>query len=243
MRTACHFSLLSLLALATACGANQPTNEEPPMQTSKTVDNTSAPTPVPAQRPTITAIVTHRVSDYATWKAAFDADAGARREAGIVGSHINRSVDDPNLLSVYLAATDAAKLDAFFHSDRLKETMSKAGVEGPPTITLMTPVEDKTVKSDPVYGMIVVHPVADFDAWKKVYDQLDDLRQKGGIIGAAVNRDANDPNRVIVFHQAKTLEALKAFAESPDLKAAMQRGGVAGPPTFQFVVGGGWAAN
>ena len=70
-------------------------------------------------------IVTHAVADYETWKRAFDGDATARRNAGIVATHINRSAENPNLVSIYLAATDAAKLDAFLSSADLKETSSK----------------------------------------------------------------------------------------------------------------------
>ena len=53
-------------------------------------------------------IVTHAVDSYETWKRAFDGHAAARRNAGIVATHTNRSAENPNLLSVYLAATDAA---------------------------------------------------------------------------------------------------------------------------------------
>jgi len=204
-------------------------------------ENRGSNTPVATTLPTVTAVVTHRVEDYDLWKRAFDRHAEARRAAGIVRSHINRSADDPNLLSVYLAGTDRAKLEAFFASDDLRATMSKAGVAGPPTITLMKPVEDRTDKRDPLYGMIAIHPVADFAAWKKVYDEVDSVRIAGGIVGHAVNRSASDPNLVIVYHQAETLEALQAFADSKELKGAMGRAGVSGAPSFSFFVGAGWA--
>lgn len=213
-------------------------NTEP--QSSK---STLAQPPVAQVLPTITAVVTHKVNDYDAWKQVFDQHAATRRDAGVIGSHINRSVDDPNLLSIYLAATDRAKLEGFFASEDLKSTMMKAGVAGPPTITLMTPVEDHTQKRDPLFGMIAIHPVADFDAWKEVYDEVDEARQAAGIIGHAVNRGADDANLVVVYHQAESLEALQAFASSDELKGAMQRAGVSAPPTILFFQGAGWGTN
>jgi quinol monooxygenase YgiN len=206
-------------------------------QTDTQTQNSSNPA---LMAPTVTAVVTHRVADYDAWKAAFDQHAEARRSAGVIAHHINRDTDDPNLVSIYLAGADRSKLEAFFGSDDLKSTMANAGVEGAPTITLMEPVEDQTQKRDPLYGMIVVHPVADFDSWKKVYDQVDALRREHGIIGHAVNRSIADSNLVIVYHQAETLEALRAFASSPELENAMESAGVAGPPKFSFHVGAGW---
>lgn len=206
-------------------------------------NTTADPQPVQVATPTVAAVVNHRVKDYDAWKRAFDQHADARRAAGIVSHHINRDVDDPNLLSIYLAGTDRAKLEAFFASEDLKATMANAGVEGPPTITLMTPVEDKTQKRDPLYGVIVIHPVADFDAWKKVYDEVDGIRRDAGIVGQAVNRSLADPNLVIVYHQAESIEALRAFTASDKLKSAMQRAGVAGPPKFMYEIGAGWGAN
>lgn len=209
----------------------------------ETQNKTPDQPPVHVLTPTVTAVVTHRVKDYETWKRAFDQHAETRRAAGIIRHHINRDVDDPNLLSVYLAGTDRAKLEGFFASEDLKSTMAKAGVEGPPTITLMTPIEDKTEKRDPLYGLILIHPVADFDAWKKVYDEVEGVRRGGGIIGHAVNRSLADPNVVIVFHQAESIEALRAFTASDELKSAMQRAGVSGPPKFMYQIGAGWGDN
>ena len=191
---------------------------------------------------TAAAVVTHRVTSYETWKKAFDDHEPARRAGGIVGHHINRGIDDPNLVSVYLAARSSAELQAFLGNADLKATMARAGIEGAPTIVMLDPQEDQTLKRDPLAGMIVTHDVADYAAWKQVYDQVATLRQQAGIIGAAVNRVAGSPNRVVVFHQAESPDALRAFASSPDVKAAMQRAGVTGAPSFAFVTGAGWAS-
>ncbi len=74
------------------------------------------------QRPSAALILTHEVADFGTWKSAFDGHEEARRAAGVLGHHINRHVDNPNLLSVYLAVSDVEPAKAFAASDDLRQT-------------------------------------------------------------------------------------------------------------------------
>lgn len=194
------------------------------------------------QAPAVAVVVTHEVDSFETWKRAFDAHAGARRSAGIIGTHINRHADAPNRLSVYLAATDADKLQSFLASTDLMSVMRDAGVKGPPHIATLTPVEDLTVKDRPLAGVIVRHEVKDFAAWKPIFDQHGEARAKAGVLGHAVNRSQQNPNVVVVYLQAESLDALRAFAGSPDLKQAMQAAGVVSAPELTFVQGGAWAS-
>lgn len=189
--------------------------------------------------PTTAVVVTHEVENYETWKRAFDQHASARKNAGVVSTHINRDASQPNLLSVYIAGTDAAKLTGFLTSQDLMTTMRDAGVKGPPRIAKITPVEDKTQK-DALAGVIVRHKVADFATWKRAFDDHAGARKDAGILGYAINRAAEDPNLVIVYMQARTLDQLHAFTESASLKDAMKRAGVTSAPELSFVQGGTW---
>lgn len=190
--------------------------------------------------PPYAVIINHEVADWAQWKAAFDEHEGMRRAAGILGHHINRGMDNPNLLSLYLAVADPEKTRAFAQSDDLKQAMRGAGVTNAPTLTWMTPVSENIVWDRELPAFIVTHPVSDFDFWLEGYQAADTIRRQGGIVGHAVNRSLDDPNVAIIYHQAESFGALTAFAGSPDLKAAMQKAGVTGPPQFSFVTGG-WA--
>jgi hypothetical protein len=185
-------------------------------------------------------LVTHAVESYETWKRAFDGHAAARRNAGIVATHVNRSTDNPNLVRVYLAATDSAKLDAFLSSTDLKETMKGAGVKGPPQVAKITPMEDLTVKDRPLPAVIVRHEVSDYAAWKRGFDGHADARARAGIVGHAVNVSAEHPNVVVAYLQAESLDALRAFASAPDLKEVMKAAGVIGAPDISFVNGDVW---
>ena len=108
---------------------------------------------------------------------------GTRDDAHCLGD-----AADPNLVSIYPAATDAAKLNAFLTSTDLASAMRGAGVKGPPHIVAITPVEDLTVKDRPLAGVIVRHEVSDYAAWKRAFDGHADARARAGVIGHAVNR-------------------------------------------------------
>lgn len=83
--------------------------------------------------------------------------------------------------------------------------------------------------------MIVKHKVADFGTWKSVFDEMKATRLSHGWIGHEVHRDAADSNVVVIINKMKSLEGAKAYGQSPELKAAMQRGGVISAPEIQFL--------
>ncbi len=190
--------------------------------------------------PPVAVLIRHTCADFDRWKAAFDADEPTRKAAGMLGHHINRGHDDPNDLSIYIAASDLAKAQAFASSPALKATMQAAGILSAPSVTWMHPVSEHLVWDRTLPGMIVSHAVRDFAAWHEGYAKVEPIRSAGGIIGHAVNRTVEDANQVIVYHQAESHEALTAFAASPELKAGMQAAGVTSAPTFHYVTGG-WA--
>jgi quinol monooxygenase YgiN len=82
--------------------------------------------------------------------------------------------------------------------------------------------------------MFVRHKVNDYGQWKRAYDEVASVRKAKGVTAASVHRDAKDPNTIIVTHQFQNLDAAMAFANSEDLKSAMMKAGVSGPPEFWF---------
>lgn len=82
--------------------------------------------------------------------------------------------------------------------------------------------------------LIVRHRVADFDTWKRAFDGMTALRQKHGFTGHTLVRDASDPNLVTIINEVKDLAGAKAYGGSPELREAMARGGVLGPPDVTF---------
>ena len=69
--------------------------------------------------------------------------------------------------------------------------------------------------------------VADFAAWKKVYDDFQATEAKSmGITAEGAFQLDGDPNDITVYHEFATIAAARAFAESPQLREAMQKAGV-----------------
>lgn len=85
--------------------------------------------------------------------------------------------------------------------------------------------------------LIVRHKVADYGAWRAVYETVEGLRQQHGCTGAEVMTDPADKQDVFVLHRFPSLEQAQAFAASAELKDAMGRAGVAGPPRIELAVG------
>ncbi len=84
-------------------------------------------------------------------------------------------------------------------------------------------------------GMIVQINVKDFASWKKVFDSQDAVRKSNGMLSAQINHDASDPNKLIVIYKWNSVANAQKFAQSPELKAAMEKAGVEGAPTFTFL--------
>lgn len=72
----------------------------------------------------------------------------------------------------------------------------------------------------------VQHRVADYDAWRRVYDSVGEIQRQGGVISEAVYRADGDPNLVLVMHEFANSAQARAFVESPELRGALQDSGV-----------------
>lgn len=86
--------------------------------------------------------------------------------------------------------------------------------------------------------MFVRHEVADYGAWRKVFDAFAPIQKKAGVIYKAVYQSTDDPNDVTVIHEFRSLEQAKAFAALPELKTAMEKGGVKGAPQIWYTTKG-----
>jgi quinol monooxygenase YgiN len=83
--------------------------------------------------------------------------------------------------------------------------------------------------------MIVRHRVANFETWKQVFEEMEGARKAHGWIGYELHRDAADPNVVTIVNHMKDLAGAKAYGASPELRAAMAKGGIQGPPELFFL--------
>ena len=73
---------------------------------------------------------------------------------------------------------------------------------------------------------LVRHRVADYDAWKAVYDSFAPNQAEHGVRAHQVLRSTDDPNDIIVTHTFDSPEAAREFFTMPELKEAMGEAGV-----------------
>jgi hypothetical protein len=88
-----------------------------------------------------TMIVTHRVSNYDSWKSIYDKEADHRAKAGFISANVLRDAADPNKITVVLSNPNLDAAKKYAGSPDLKQTMQNAGVEGPPEIRFLEDVE------------------------------------------------------------------------------------------------------
>lgn len=103
------------------------------------------------------------------------------------------------------------------------------------TATVNTTPVTSTIVTTPQDMMVVVHKVANFEKWMPAYDAHDSVRLANQIHNYVIGRGAKDSNMVLVAMKVDDMAKAKALAKDPNLKKAMQKGGVTGPPSFKFV--------
>jgi hypothetical protein len=90
------------------------------------------------------------------------------------------------------------------------------------------PMSDSTQL--PPAAVTINYRVADFDAWKTVFDANRQGRIDHGFVGHHINRGEADPNDISVYLAAGDVATAQAYTVSDELKALMQQAGVLSPP-------------
>ena len=74
--------------------------------------------------------------------------------------------------------------------------------------------------------MLVRHKVKDFSAWKRAYDAHLSKRVEAGLTEKYLFRGVTEANEVIILFEARDIARAKAFSESADLRATIEKAGV-----------------
>jgi hypothetical protein len=180
-----------------------------------------------------------RVEDFDAWHQAFDSTMAVRKSAGVLSHSIARGLDDANVVRTYMDGADRTRFEAFMKSPDLASRLRSHGVLSH-QLTLVVPQEDHMVRTGgPYVGALVTIEVEDYDRWKAAFDARPDVRKKAGLLGHGITRSADRPNQVISYHQAESVQSLRAFFGATDLRAAMEKSGVRGEPQVSFFQGVG----
>jgi hypothetical protein len=88
--------------------------------------------------------IEHAITDYATWKAAFDRFADARAQAGVRGHRIQRPSDDPAYVLIDLdfpSDSDASAFLTFLRTRVWASAESAPALVGSPRTRILATVE------------------------------------------------------------------------------------------------------
>jgi quinol monooxygenase YgiN len=77
--------------------------------------------------------------------------------------------------------------------------------------------------------VLIIHEVADYPAWKQVFDQAAKIRKEAGERSYQVLKYEHEPNKIVHFSAWTSLEDAKRFFESPQLVKIRAEAGVKSP--------------
>ncbi len=74
------------------------------------------------------------------------------------------------------------------------------------------------------------HKVADYSAWKPLYDADQPRRDVAGLKEVGIYRESSDENMVLAIFEVENLEVMKEMLQSEDLAEKMKEAGVLTKP-------------
>ena len=77
--------------------------------------------------------------------------------------------------------------------------------------------------------VLIIHEVADYPAWKAIFDSAAGIRHEAGERAYKVLKYETDPNKIVHFSAWTSLADAKAFFESPRLVKIREEAGVKAP--------------
>jgi hypothetical protein len=135
----------------------------------------------------------------------------------------------------FLATTIAASMAVFLFSCNGGDKKDDATVAV--DTTTAKPMEPAPAAAEkPGNFLLIKHKVANYAKWLPAYESHDSARLANGLTNFVIGRGmGNDSNTVLIALKMADVAKAKGMAESPELKARMQKGGVIGTPDFNFV--------
>ncbi|SJM91789.1 conserved hypothetical protein [Crenothrix polyspora] len=77
--------------------------------------------------------------------------------------------------------------------------------------------------------VLIIHEVADYAVWKKIFDAAAPIRKEAGELSYKVLKLDNDANKIVHFSKWTSIANAKAFFESDRLIEIRKQAGVKAP--------------
>jgi quinol monooxygenase YgiN len=204
----------------------------------KPVDSTYSVDGVPQAglMPMYGAILLQRVSDFETFKTAFEESRPQRQRAGFVAQGLMRGVGDPQLVAVWLAVTDVDKAKQYFADKTIRARLRAAGALGAPEIGLSSNVAAKMEpgRTD-LHAALVRLAVDDVAAFKASFAAAELDREAAGIVGYSLGQDVDDDHLLYVYLQSEDPALLQSYVRAKQTKQSWRDAGVRGNPRVVVV--------
>ncbi len=199
------------------------------------VDTIAAASTAPVANTVITTpqsmlVITHKVTNFAKWKAAYEAHDSARLANQIHSYVIGRGVNDSNMVLVAMKVDDMEKAKTFAKNPNLKKAMQGGGVTGSPTFnfTTITFQDTAVVASD--IRVTSAFTVKDWDTWQKAFETHRKEGLDNGLTVRAYGHDVDDDKKVMIVSAITDTAKASAFWQSDMLKQRRAASGVIGEP-------------
>jgi hypothetical protein len=223
----------ALFIFLTSCGSNQQkesTSSNEDTTKTNTNTNTASASSTIVNTPQNLMVVTHKVANFAKWKASYDAHDSVRLAFGVHSYVIGRGIEDSNMIMVAVKVDDVNKAKAFSKDPSLKQAMQKGGVVGTPTINFTTMVFQDTGNISTDMRSRTTFTVKDFDAWKKSFESHKQTRIDNGLTDRAYGHDIDDDHKVTLVVAINDTAKAKAFWTSDLLKQQRAESGATSQP-------------
>lgn len=234
-------SALALLAIAimflSSCGGDANKADTSTDSTGGANDSPSVASTIVTTPQTMMA-VTHKISNFDKWLAAYESHDSFRLAHGIHSYVVGRGFEDSNTVYVVTKVDDVAKAKAFGSSADLKQAMQKSGAVGTPTINYVTATwQDTATLSGGTLRSTTTFTVKDWAAWEKNFAEGKAERNANGIVDRVYGHDPDDNTKVQLVTAVTDTAKAFAYYKSDELKKRREAGGLTSEPKrFLFYV-------
>jgi hypothetical protein len=83
--------------------------------------------------------------------------------------------------------------------------------------------------------VIISHECKNYSDWRKVFDADEANRLKAGFKIMGVYHSVDNTNKITILGEAPSVEAINGFMAKPELKDALEKGGVIGKPDVKIL--------
>jgi hypothetical protein len=171
--------------------------------------------------------VTQTVKDFHQWLKVYNTDSDPQSRLSVYASP-----DDPNLITVFELTKSHNDAKNSFSSDMLKKEMAAAGVTSMPVYQFFDIKYRSSNQTGKAYRLGVSHKVINYDSWKKIFDEDEQIRADAGLELRAISTNADDPLMVNVMFATDDIAKAKDLINSDDLKKRMHKAGVRSEPVL-----------